>query len=365
VHGQVPLNTYAGGVHAAILKAGHLLRGNSLAVREIARKFGVGRLVYHIWHAPRGAIERLGREGLINLSLAAIGRIAMENAALKLDPLPEPARHAPEIFYLTGHRFVRQTIFCAVSLSRQAAQSFRFVAVDDGTLRNIDIALLRHKLPGIRIVDTREVEATLDARLPTTRFPELRRRRLVYPHLRKITDVHCGGGGWKLVLDSDMLFHGRPHFILDWLDAPDRPCHMLDIADAYGYSPRLLRELAGFDLPSRLNVGICGLNSDSIDWEKVEYWCGRLVEREGTHYYMEQAIVAMLTAGKPRAVAAAESYVVSPCRFEAEHPAAVLHHYTAASKAWYFRFAWRHVTAGIIEESSSSESDADAQTAEQ
>jgi hypothetical protein len=151
------------------------------------------------------------------------------------------------------------------------------------------------------------------------------------------------------VLDSDMLFHGRPNFIINWLDAPAQPCHMLDVADAYGYSPGLLRELAGTDLPKRLNVGICGLHSDSIDWEKLEYWCGALIAREGAHYAMEQAIVAMLTADKPRIVAPANSYIVSPSKSEAEHPSAVLHHYTAEAKAWYFRFAWRHVAAGSVQ----------------
>jgi hypothetical protein len=162
--------------------------------------------------------------------------------------------------------------------------------------------------------------------------------------LRKLTDVHSGGGGWKLVLDSDMLFHGRPIFILDWLDAPDRPCHMIDVADAYGYSGDLLRELAGSDLPARVNIGICGLNSDSIDWEKLEYWCRELVAREGVLYLMDQALVAMLTAGKQCANAPAQTYIVEPNRIEAERPTAVLHHYTAESKAWYYRFAWRHIT---------------------
>jgi hypothetical protein len=308
---------------------------------------------------------RLGKEGAVNLTLARFGRMAMESAARNLSPLPQPAEDAPEVFYLTGHRFVYQTVFCAVSLGRQAGLPFRFVAIDDSTLTEVDIALLRRVLPGIRIIGSQEVEATLDTWLPKTRYPELRRRRLVYPHLRKITDVHVGSSGWKLVLDSDMLFHARPTFILDWLNSPDRPCHMFDVADAYGYSPSLLRELAGSDLPARVNVGICGLNSGGIDWEKLEYWCKSLVAREGTHYLMEQAIVAMLNAGKSRAVAPTKLYVVAPPRFETEHPTAVLHHYTAESKAWYFRFAWRHVAAGFVREPCSSLPGAGAQTAEQ
>jgi hypothetical protein len=322
-------------------------------MRDIARSLGAGRLIYRGWHAPRGAVVRLRAEGAVNLSLARYGRWMMEKAAQDLSPLPAPAADAPEVFYLTGRRFVYQTIFCAVSLGRHAEQSFRIVAIDDGTLTGTNVALLQRVLPGIRIVGPREIEETLDVRLPNNRYPELRRRRLVYPHLRKLTDVHATGGGWKLVLDSDMLFHGRPTFILDWLGTPDRICHMLDVANAYGYSPTLLRELAGFELPARLNVGICGLNSDAIDWDRLEHWCGELVAREGSHYLMEQAMVAMLAANKLRAAAPAEIYIVAPSRTEVEHPTTVLHHYTAESKAWYFRFGWRHLALTATKDSSS------------
>jgi hypothetical protein len=321
------------------------LEENSLIASAIARQLGAGRLMYHAWYAPRGAITRLAKEGAVNLSLARLGRMTMERTAWRLTPLAEPTDDAAEVFYLTGGRFVYQTVFCAVSLSTQAGQTFRFVAIDDGTLTESDIALLRRILPGIRIIRRIEVEATLDTWLPVARYPELRRRRLVYPHLCKLTDIHAGSNGWKLVLDSDMLFHGKPTFVLEWLNAPNRPCHMLDTADAYGYSPGLLRELVGFELPARLNVGICGLNGDGIDWDKLEYWCGELVAREGEHYLMEQAMVAMLVANKQCAVAPASMYVVAPNREAVERPTAVLHHYTAESKAWYFRFAWRHAVA--------------------
>ena len=63
----------------------------------------------------------------------------------------------------------------------------------------------------------------------------------------------------------------------------------------------------------------------------------------GMHYLMEQALVAMLVAGKQCAVAPASTYVVAPDRRAVEQPTAILQHYTAESKAWYFRFAWRHI----------------------
>ncbi len=325
---------------------GPLLYGvcqGKIMFREVARRAGAGRLAYRAWHAPRSAFKRARKEGPINLALARLGRAEMERAATTLAPLPKPATNSLQIHYLTGRRFAYQTAFCAVSLGRQAGQAIRVIAIDDGTLTKSSEALLKHLLPELRVISAAQVEDSLDARLPIARYPELRGRRLIYPHLRKLVDVHMMGKGWKLVLDSDMLFHGRPSFLLDWLAAPDRPLHMVDVRNAYGYSDSLLRKLVKANLPSRLNVGICGLNSDTIDWDQVEHWCRTLVRHEGTHYLMEQAIVALLTAGIQCAVAPEQDYVVQPDKAEAEKPTAILHHYTADSKAWYYRFAWRHV----------------------
>jgi hypothetical protein len=197
--------------------------------------------------------------------------------------------------------------------------------------------------PVSRVVSSAEIEERLERALPASLYPSLRARRLVYPHLRKLTDVHAGTTGWKLVLDSDMLFYQTPSFLLEWLRRPTAPCHMLDTASAYGYSPQLMTELAQAPIPERLNVGICGLRSEEIDWDRLECWCRTLLEREGSHYLQEQALTAILAAGKTCAVAPADDYVIQPSRDEVLHPRGVMHHYVAESKAWYFRYAWRHV----------------------
>ncbi len=301
----------------------------------------VGRIAYLAWHAPRGFVERCAREGLLNLYLAGRGARAMERAVLRLAPLRPAPSDAPAVYFLSGCRFWHQTAFCAYSLLTRADARLRIVVLDDGTLTGVQASTLQEVFPGLEVAWAAEIEQKLDQHLPTERYPTLRRRRLVYPHLRKLTDVHVGSAGWKLVLDSDMLFHSRPEFLLEWLARPQRPCHMVDVEDAYGYSPTLMTELAGAPIPSRLNVGMCGLQSDAIDWDCLEAWCRVLLEREGSHYLQEQALVAMLTAGSPRAVAPAERYIVKPSRAETEHPSAALHHYVAETKAWYFRFGWQ------------------------
>jgi len=310
----------------------------------LGRRLGLGKLLYHTYHVPRGFLARCWREGPGNLFLSWRGRVQNEKAAYCLPPLAGPtAGEMPEVYFLTGKRFWYQTCFCAYSLLAHSPFPLRPVVYDDGSLEPAHEEALRRVMPQLRVVWRKTIEARLDRELPRERYPMLRTRRLVYPHLRKLTDIHAGEAGWKLVLDSDMLFFRTATFLLDWLRSPDRPCYMIDIASSYGYSETLLDQLAGTKVAERLNVGICGQRSEEIDWDRVEYWCRTTIEREGYSYYQEQALTALLFAGRPCAVAPAEDYVVLPSRQEAERPAAVMHHCVAESKAWFFRYGWRHI----------------------
>lgn len=269
----------------------------------------------------------------------------MEQAANELEPLPVSTDPAFDIYFLSGKKFWYQTCFCAYSMARHSSIPLRPVIYDDGSLAPSYQAALRRILPNVQFVLNSEVEDQIEAALPIAKFPYLRERRSNYPHIRKVTDIHAGSSGWKLVLDSDMLFFRSPTILTDWLQSPQRPCHMIDIEPSYGYSRTLMTELAQATIADQLNVGICGLNSDDIDWDKLEYWCKTLIEQQGTHYYQEQALVAMLMAGKSCTIAPTHDYIVKPDREEAVHPQAVLHHYVADSKPWYFRYAWKHIAA--------------------
>jgi hypothetical protein len=221
----------------------------------------------------------------------------------------------------------------------------RPVVLDDGTLDKSMQDALRRVFPHIRFDLRPAIEERLDRCLPASRFPTLRRHRLVYPHLRKLTDVHAGLTGWRLVLDSDMLFFRKPAFLLDWLADPQRPVHMIDVAPSYGYSPALLGELAGAPLAERLNVGVIGLQSNAVDWDRLEAWCRTLLEQHGSHYLLEQGLTAMLLAGQACAAAPEADYVALPSSREVRQPRAVMHHYVAESKTAYFRYGWRRVLA--------------------
>ncbi|XGV97103.1 MAG: hypothetical protein ACAF41_30825 [Leptolyngbya sp. BL-A-14] len=313
-----------------------------------AKTMGLGVAMYHLYHAPRGLVHRYLKRDPIRRAMDSQAQLEMENAAYKLKPLPEfGTGTALDLYFLSGNKFWYQTAFCAYSMSQHSKVNLRPVIYDDGTLEPEQQAEFQRLFANVQIVSQAAIQARLDAALPEKQFPYLRQRRLTYPNLRKLTDIHIDSSGWKLVLDSDMLFFQSSTLLINWLRSPQSPCHMVDVETAYGYSPALMESLAGTPIPDRINVGISGLNSSLLDWDELEFWCKTLIEQEGTHYYQEQAIVAMLMARQTCVVASEKDYVVLPDRAEVRSPKAILHHYVADSKPWYFRYGWRNAVRGV------------------
>jgi hypothetical protein len=310
-------------------------------MQNFAKGLSLGKIAYWSYYAPKGRLQKSLKRGLINQIADRRAKHQMEAAAHQLPsltPTPNPDR----IYFLSGRQFWYQTCFCAYSMVMRSGVYFRPVIYDDGSLTEADAAAIRRIFPDAEIIAAAVTKAKLDQHLPSSQFPTLRSRRLEYFNLRKLTDIHINSQGWKLVLDSDMLFFRQPEFLLNWLASPQQPCYMVDVETAYGYSNELMCRLAGATIPDKINVGICGLQSESIDWEELEYWCKTMIESEGTHYYQEQAMAAMLIARQPSAIAPAQDYILMPSQAEAQTPQAVMHHYVANSKPWYFRYGWKN-----------------------
>lgn len=312
------------------------------------RQLGLGRLALHLWHQPLSRIRDSWRNGgpLVQRGTER-QRQEMEAGALNLPPLPA-GTGAPQVtlHLLSGRRFWYQTAFCLHSFSQHSGVRINAEIFDDGTIDGTSRERFEKLGPGIRIHPASSIRDRLDALLPETKFPVLRERWKNYPNIRKLTDPHLGFTGWKLVIDSDLLFFRRPDFLLNWLATPDRILHATDCEENYGYSRALLERLAGAPLPPLVNVGLCGLRSESIDWRELEAWCAELIALEKTSYYLEQALVAMLAArAQPCAVAPHADYLTNPSEEETQSPRAVMHHYVDTSKRWYFRHGWRRVAA--------------------
>lgn len=301
-----------------------------------------GKILYQLWHRPLGAVRTsLAAGGPLAQRRTEAGRREMEAAARTLPLLPvRPG--APLTFHLlTGRRFWYQTAFCLWTLAHTTQRNLTPVIIDDGSLAPDQIDSLRRLFPAMQVWTDAENNARLDEHLPRRSFPSLRARGDEFPLLRKLTHPHVGKTGWKLLIDSDLLFFHRPTLLVDWLDHPSVPLRATDIMYTYGYPLPLLNELAGQPVPELVNTGLLGLRSEEIDWDKQEYWCRTLIERQGTHYYQEQALVALMLAGRPNIAAPLSDYVTMPVPPETRECRAVMHHYVANSKAAYFQHCWR------------------------
>ncbi len=302
----------------------------------------LGRLALYFWFRPKEKLQRCFSEGgPWQQHLAQKGHKAMAQAAKSLPAIPPRNGEPFELHLLTGARFWDQTAFCLYSLQLHCDRPIRPFIYDDGTLLPETCAHLQRIAPQSRFVSIEQIRKNLDALLPQSKFPYLRDRWEHYPNIRKLIDPHLGSSGWKLVIDSDLLFFRRPELLLRWSSEPRTPLHAIDVQTSYGYSNALLSELAQNPLAEKVNVGLCGLNSDELDWNQLEQWCAELIEREKTNYYLEQALVAMLVANRECTIAPAEDYITLPRPPEAQVCQAVMHHYVAESKRWYFQTNWR------------------------
>jgi hypothetical protein len=311
-------------------------------VRRFARAAGLGRAAYQVWHRPFSRLrDFLAHGGPIGQHRNEAGRRAMEAAARHLTPREEEPAPPLVLHLLTGRRFWYQTAFCLWSLAQAARRPVAPVIHDDGSLDPETRELLRRLFPRTAFADPAEIRARREDLLPAGRFPALRERLDHYPHLRKLVDPHLGQADWKLVADSDLLFFHQPQELMAWHDLPARPLHAVDCATSYGYSRRLMQELGGGRVAERVNVGLTGLNGAELDWDRIERWSQTLIAAEGKSYYLEQALVALIVAGRSCTVLPADRYVTRPRPPEAGRCDAVMHHYVADSKRWYFRTNWR------------------------
>jgi hypothetical protein len=298
------------------------------------------------YRIPRSQVKRINRFGGLPAYLAMLReRKEMIRAAFEL-PAIHSFKDGLPVYFLTGERYLYQTLFCIRSLSLASREKFRFILVDDGTFNQKLITIAKRLLPGAEIITAEMIAENLARVLPQQHFPVLNKKRGVYPHIRKLTDIHTiAGNRWKLVLDSDMLFWHNPSELIDWLKSADKqPLTLIDCVQSYGYSIALMEKLCGKQISKLLNVGAVGLESEAIDWEKLERWIQVLEDQEGTSYYLEQALTAMIIGGKDQIALGLPDYVVGPDDLEGHNRQAKLHHYVDLSKKRYFIDLWKKIT---------------------
>lgn len=302
-----------------------------------------GRIVYLLYHYPK----HIWREGFSWHYHLWKGRRDLTRALGDLKPPPAPAGEPVALHFLTGTRYVGLTSVALLSAQHRFGRPVRPVLYDDGSLGEKECDIFRRLFPNAVIHLKPVLAQHLEATLPESRYPFLRRIRLGYFHLRKLTDIQClPGDDWRLVLDSDVFFFRSPTQLLEMRDARQW-FHMVDCQPSYGAPVEFLSELAGAPVHPKANVGICHLHQPSIDWDYVEHCARLLLARHGFSYYCEQAMTAVLM-GRHRARPLDEQdYLVYPSREQAAQPRQVALHYVDRSMLSMMRHGWRQVLAAL------------------
>jgi hypothetical protein len=300
------------------------------------------KLINILYRFPKSKLNTYRRfGGYLSYKKILTGNKQMMKAIRNL-PIANSYPDGLPIYFLTGEKYIHQTLFCIFSLLKVSDERYNFVLVDDGSITNNIEQLILSKLRDATIVTASQINTNIQKILPVEQYPVINYKRKIYPHLKKLTDIHTIEPlGWKLVLDSDMLFWYTPQELIDWLKNPMQPMYMLDCEESYGYSRKLMSKLCECNLPSLLNVGVIGLKSTSINWDKVENWIRLLEKQEGASYYLEQALTAMLIGEKATTVLCNNAYKVNPTFYDLEARANILHHYVDLSKTVYFEKAWQ------------------------
>ena len=320
---------------------GLLLSATSASPLRLKTKLGLWRIpnfVHSVW-------VDVPSEGLSVACQKHYRRLTQCDAARRLPSVHARAGQPLYVHLLSGRDYWPMTAFCVFSLLRCASANIVPLIVDDGTLSEREREALREISPGLQFSSAQECSEQVEHCLPPAQFPALRKLHSALPLMRKLLDVHAGRSGWRLFIDSDILFHREPVWMFDWLRAPERPVYMLDYQNSYGYSNALLCATTAAPMLANVNTGLCGLRSDEIDWELLEFWASRLCAAEGVNHFSEQCLTAMLmrvNGGRP---APSEEYRIKPDRVEVRHPTAAMHHYVAESRVWYYVDAWPRIAS--------------------
>lgn len=307
----------------------------------------VQQLINRFYRVPKSKWKEIRRfGGYISYLKVLKGKKEMFNASKSLPPIFSH-QGGLNIYFLTGKKYLYQTLFCAFSLVKVSPkETFQFILVDDGSFDDEFISQINSQMPNAKIITKTEIENNLGNRLPKLKYPYLNDKREIYPHIKKLTDIHTlDENPYKLVLDSDMLFWNEPVELINWLKQPNGCIYMLDCVESYGFDTALMQSLCGHEIPRLMNVGAIGIQSSTINWDHLETWGKTLEEKEGPSYFLEQALSAMIVSNQDKAILSKEEYIVNPEQGANNSNLNKLHHYVDLSKKYYFGSAWKTIYA--------------------
>lgn len=313
-----------------------------ISIKSLLRNLIVQKTINVLFRYPRSFHKKVTTfGGYIDYLVMYQNKKMMINASSKLKPI-KSYDDGLNVFFLTGKKYLYQTLFCISSLAKCSNEKFKFNLIDDSSFDDELIGLVSKLLPNAKIYLNEEMEQNIKKKVFGNNLEIILKKRKEYIHIRKLIDVHTLPDlDWKLIIDSDMLFWSEPKEMINWLKNPNSPIYMIDSEESYGYSSLLMEQLVRNKIPKLLNVGIFGFKSEMINWNEIVEWIKTLEEREGKSYFLEQAISAMMVGNKQCTILNPQQYIVNPSKHHVISRKGVLHHYVDFSKKTYFNDAWK------------------------
>jgi hypothetical protein len=264
-----------------------------------------------------------------------------------------------QLFFLSGEKFLHQTLFCIYSLFRfltkEEAAQFSITILDDGSLSDSRKVFLANKYSGIRVLSLLDAVRQVESNLPRKKFPFIHEAIDGLILFKKLFFTHSDlRPGLKIFLDSDMLFVRRPDLFLEWIringEKKEKYFGIEDVGVNYGYSNSLITEISKTVTSVAINSGFYGINTSSLDFEYLEQILKKIITAEGIHYYCEQFVTGIILTKRPEnlTVLPKSDYIVLPCERQVSMQDGVLHHYVDTSKEWYFKKGWERVIEGEL-----------------
>lgn len=314
----------------------------------------LGNLLYHTYykHRPdKKVIENYG--GKIRYNEMLLAEKEMRHFALNSLQIDKPFNKDGKykLNFLTGEKFIHQTLFCLYSFSRfltaDEAENFSVTFFDDNSLKQTTLQLLSDKFPNITFTDFKTSSRRLEAKFPPHKFPYIIKKNRTVVLFNKIFFPHIQGSGLKIFMDSDMLFFKRPTEFLLWLETKyleaDEAFVIEDIMQSYGYNQKAQEDIAGKPMDNALNVGFYGIHSQKIDFERIESMLRKMDTHYKKTYYAEQFVTAVLLTDLNLQIFPKDQYIVFPTSQDVALEKGTLHHYVDVSKYIYFTQSWKKV----------------------
>ncbi|TWR25192.1 hypothetical protein FPZ43_17115 [Mucilaginibacter pallidiroseus] len=310
-------------------------------------KLGVGKLLYKYIFAPTLGIRyQISHFGIAGSIRYAIGEKALKNAVTHLLPISTEAKVDQITFcFLTGKNYWHQTLLCVQSLHKQLSVKFNVAVYSDGSLSEAHVNVMRRAIPDASFILQTDVDERLTHTLPYEQYPTLNYLRNWHPFFKRMIDIHCAPG-WKIHMDSDMIFFHNPVELRDAFENK-KAIYMADLLTDSYFVDELQTLLYKYNIQCAPNVngGIIAYNSDLVDYEDLEQKAKLLIDdyKNTGPARIEQTLMSYLLFKQEATALDPDRYKVLFDLKPHFQEYQVCRHYIFKAKLSYFTREWKKI----------------------